>query len=118
MRSAPARVEVLILSALPAEVAAQLAVLREHGMSVHVASRPERALELLLRRPHLVLVDLIHGPALNRGVVDALNREPRVSRVVALHDGDVDSYLDQVEHLTVDGFCRLESFAGVPGSGK
>ena len=114
----PAAVEVLLLSALPGECTPQLAVLREMGMNVAVASRPEHALELLLRGPHLVLVDLIHGPGLNRGVVEALNREPRVSRVVALHEGDLGAFLDQVEHLAVDGFCRLESLAGGPGSGK
>lgn len=45
----PAAVEVLFLSALPGECTPQLAVLRERGMHVAVASRPERALELLLR---------------------------------------------------------------------
>jgi hypothetical protein len=72
-----------------------------------MASAPPRALELLLRRPNLVFVDLVHGPGLNARVVEALNRRPRVSRVVVLHEGRLDEHLDQVEHLTVDGFCRL-----------
>jgi hypothetical protein len=107
MRSAPAPLEVLFLSALPGECAPHLSLLRGRGMTVQVASHPALALELLGRRPNLVLVDLIHGPALNESVVKALNQPPRVSRVVALHEGSLDSFLDQVEHLTIDGFCRL-----------
>jgi CheY-like chemotaxis protein len=111
----PTAQEVLFLSALPAGCALHLAALRGQGMSVQVASDPEDALALLRRRPSLVLVDLIHGPRLTPRVVEALNREPRSARVVALHEGRLDSYLEQVEHLAVDGFCRLErgAMAGV-----
>jgi hypothetical protein len=83
-----------------------------------VASRPDRALELLQRRPSLVLVDLIHGPGLDSSVVEALNQPPRVSRVVALHEGRIDAFFDEVEHLAVDGFCRLGSPMEAPGSGE
>ena len=114
----PARLEVLFLSALPGESAPHLARLQELGMSVQVASRPDRALELLERRPSLVLVDLIHGPGLDSSVVEALNQPPRVSRVVAVHEGRLDAFFDQVEHLAVDGFCRLASPTGAPSSGK
>lgn len=112
----PERLAVLFLSALPDECAPHVDMLRGQGMTVQVASRPDRALELLSRRPNLVLVDLIHGPALSPGVVEALNRWPRVSRVVALHEGRVDTFLDQVEHLAVDGFCRLAGPMGAAGS--
>ena len=87
-------------------------------MTVRVASRPDRALALLRRSPKLVLVDLIHGPGLDPGVVRALNRAPRAARVVALHAGSLDSYLDQVEHLTVDGFCRLAGRARTTPAAK
>jgi DNA-binding NarL/FixJ family response regulator len=113
----PTPIEVLFLSELPGEVAPQMASLRGRGMSVQVASHPDRALELLRRRPHLVVVDLIHGPALDPLVVEALNQEPRASRVVALHEGSIEAYIDQVEDLTVDGFCRIASLAGVPSAG-
>ena len=113
----PAPLVVLFLSALPGEIATQMDSLRERGMSVQAASRPELALELVRRRPHLVLVDLIHGPGLDRAVVEALNQEPRASRVVVLHEGSIEAYLDQVEDLTVDGFCRIASLAGVPSAG-
>jgi DNA-binding NarL/FixJ family response regulator len=104
----PAAHEVLFLSAFPGECAPHLGVLRGRGMNVHVASRPDRALELLRLPPELVLVDLVHGPGLSPAVVRELNRQPRVARVVALHAGRIDTYIDQVEHLMVDGFCRLE----------
>ena len=32
---------------------------------------------------------------------------PLLPEGVALHNGRIDAYLDQVEHLRVDGFCRL-----------
>jgi len=107
MRPSPAAREILFLSAFPGECARHLGLLRGRGATVQVASHPDRALELLRRRPDLVLVDLIHGPGLSPSVVRELNREPRAARVVALHDGRIDTYIDQVEHLTVDGFCRL-----------
>jgi DNA-binding NarL/FixJ family response regulator len=107
MRPSPAAREILFLSAFPGECSRHLGLLRGRGTTVQVASDPGRALELLRRRPDLVLVDLIHGPGLSPSVVRELNREPRAARVVALHNGCIDTYIDQVEHLTVDGFCRL-----------
>lgn len=107
MRSAPVAPSVLLLSVLPDECAHRLDQLRGQGMTVRVASRPDHALELLRNGPNLVLVDLVHGPGLDPAVVRALNREPRAARVVALHEGVIDTYLDQVEELTVDGFCRI-----------
>lgn len=109
MRPAPAALEALLLSVLPGECAPHLDMLRARGMIVRVASDPGDALALLRRRPNLVLVDLVHGPGLDPSVVIELNRAPRAARVVALHDGSLDSYLDQVELLAVDGFCRLEA---------
>ena len=84
-------------------------------MTVRVASRPEQALELLRNQPNLVLVDLVHGPGLDPDVVRELNRAPRAARVVALHEGVIDAYLDQVEDLTVDGFCRIALGAAAAG---
>ena len=99
--------DILFLSALPGECAPHLGMLRGRGMNVRVASRPDRAIELLRFRPALVLVDLVHGPGVSPRVVSELNRKPRAARVVALHDGRIDACLDQVEHLIVDGLCRL-----------
>ena len=107
MRSRPAALEVLLLSEQPDECAPPLHPYRRRGAIVRVASRPGRALELLRRRPNLVFVDLVHGAGLSARVVEVLNRPPRASRVVALHAGCLDAHLDQVEHLAVDGFCRL-----------
>jgi hypothetical protein len=81
--------------------------LRGHGATVSVARRPTEAMRMLRRAPTLVLVDLVYGPGLDRRVVRALNRARRETLVVALHDGRLDTFTDQVEHLSVDGFCRL-----------
>jgi len=110
MRPTPA-IDILFLSSLPTECAPHLGMLQAQGMNVRVASRPDRALELLSLRPGLVLVDLVHGPGLSPSVVTALNRRPRAARVVALHDGRIDKCLDQVEHLIIDGLCRLAAGA-------
>ncbi len=99
--------EVLLLSAAPGLHASHLRSLRSHGAVVRVAARPGAALQMLRRSPTLVLVDLVYGPALNPQVVRALNRARGGTMVVALHEGRLDAYRDQVEHLTVDGFCRL-----------
>jgi CheY-like chemotaxis protein len=99
--------EVLLLSAAPEAHAARVTSLRQRGTIVRVANRPEDALALLRRSPELVLVDLVHGPGLDRRVVSALNRARRGMRVVALHRGSLDAFRDQVEHLSVDGFYRL-----------
>ena len=107
MRTAPSLPSALLLSVLPDECAPRLEELKSHGMIVRVASGPGRALELLEHRPNLVLVDLVHGPGLDPSVVRALNRTPRAARVIALHEGSLDAYLDQVEDLEVDGFCRI-----------
>ena len=104
----PARpYEVLLLSAVPPFHATRLRSLRGHGAVVRVAARPSDALRMLRRPPTLVLVDLVYGPALNPQVVRALNRARGGTMVVALHEGRLDAYRDQVEHLSVDGFCRL-----------
>ena len=116
MTPSPSTRDALLLSASPGECVPHLGVLRGQGTTVHVASRPDRALKLLRSRPNLVLVDLVHGPGLSPSVVRALNREPRAARVVALHNGRIDAYLDQVEHLRVDGFCRLAGGARTPSS--
>ena len=108
MRPAHAARVVLLLSAFPDACAPRL---REQGVAV--ASDPERALALLRFRPALVLVDLIHGPGLSPAVVRELNREPRAARVVALHEGRIDTFIDQVADLTVDGFCRVGGEAGM-----
>ena len=112
MRTRPAALEVLLLSTHPGECAPSLDPFRHGGAIVRVASGPVQALELLQRRPNLVFVDLVHGPNLSPGVVEALNRTPRASRVVAIHEGKLDAHFDQVEHLTVDGFCRLRCDRG------
>ena len=106
--------EVLLLSVLPDRCVARLDSLRSPGITVRAARRPGRALVLLRRRPGLVFVDLVHGPGLDPRVVSVLNREPRAARVVALHEGRLDAFHDQAEHLTVDGFCRLADHAEAP----
>jgi hypothetical protein len=111
MSPVPAALQALLLSVQPGGCAPHLDRLRARGVIVRVASEPGDALVLLRRRPQLVLVDLVHGPGLNASVVAELNRTPRTAHVVALHDGCIDSHLDQVEHLAVDGFSRLESDA-------
>jgi DNA-binding NarL/FixJ family response regulator len=111
MRPAHATRDVLLLSASPEACAPRLGALSGHGVAV--ASDPDRALELLRFRPALVLVDLIHGPGLSPAVVRELNRAPRAARVVALHEGRIDRFIDQVFDLTVDGFCRVDGEAGV-----
>jgi len=111
MRPAPAALQALLLSVQPGGCAPHLDMLRARGVIVRVATDPGDALVLLRRRPHLVLVDLVHGPGLNASVVAELNRSPRTARVVALHEGCLNSHLDEVEHLAVDGFSRLEAGA-------
>ena len=59
----------------------------------------------LLRNPSIVLVDLVHGAALDRDAVDAINRRPGHTMVVGLHDGDLGD-VREVSDLNVDGFCR------------
>ena len=117
MRALPGDFEVLFLSALPPEFDPDVRTLRGQGLIVRVASRPAQALACVRRRPRLVFVDLVHGPGLDPRVVKALNRFRRTTRVVALHQGRIDSHLDQVEHLRVDGFCRLSEVTA-PGSDR
>lgn len=119
MRSPRNPGEVLLLSVVPEAYAAQVSSMRAQGAQVSVAGEPEAALEMLRRGPHLVLVDLVHGPGVDRRVVNALNRARRALRVVAVHDGCLACYQDQVERLSVDGFWRIQdSTAGLPAIRK
>jgi len=101
------RHEVLLLSASPESHAATVDSLRRRGAVVRVAARPGHALRLLRRGPSVVLVDLVFGPGLNPRVVSALNRQRGATLVVALHAGSLEEFRPEVEHLSVDGFCRL-----------
>ena len=106
MRISP-RHEVLLLSASPGSHAATVGALRRGGAVVRLAARPGHALQLLRRGPSVVLVDLVFGPGLNPRVVRTLNRLRGSTLVVALHAGSLEEFRPEVEHLSVDGFCRL-----------
>ena len=97
---------ILLLSAQPGAHELTVDALRRHGATVLVAQEPRRALALLRSRPTLVLVDLVHGPAIDRRVVTRLNGSRGSTLVVALHEGRLDLFQDAVGDLSVDGFCR------------
>lgn len=99
--------EVLLLSAAPSLHAEHMNALRGRGTSVRIAARPREALRLLRSLPGLVLVDLVYGPCLNPEIVRILNRARGETMVVALHEGRLDAFSEEVEDLSVDGFCRL-----------
>ena len=97
---------ILLLSAVPGAHELTVDALRRHGATVRVAHEPRRALELLRSRPTLVLVDLVHGPAIDRRVVSRLNGSRGSTMVVALHEGRLDLFQEAVADLSVDAFCR------------
>ena len=61
----------------------------------------------------LVLVDLVHGPALDSLSVHRVNAARRASTVLGLHDGDLGRFADELDALVVDGFCRAGEWAPI-----
>jgi CheY-like chemotaxis protein len=106
---------ILLLSAAPDAHEVTVDALRRHGATVRVAREPGRALELLRSRPTLVLVDLVHGPAIDRRVVSRLNGSRGSTMVVALHEGRLDLFQEAVADLSVDGFCRSGDWRPLTG---
>ena len=101
------RTAVLLISVLPEAHASMLEALRQRGIPAEVARSGKHAVRKLRRRPVLVLVDLTHGPSLDRHSIERLNATRRTSTVLALHDGDLAQFADELEDLVVDGFCRV-----------
>ena len=102
----PERSGVLLVSVLPEGHERLLEALRQHAIPVEVARSGRHALRKLRAHPVLVLVDLVHGPALDDIAVSRLNASRRNSTVLGIHDGDLGRFADELDALVVDGFCR------------
>lgn len=103
---------VLLLSARPEAHRILLDSLCERGVAVRVPRCPDRALPLLHDEPSLVLVDLVHGAALTRSLVTALNSRRGCAPLVALHQGSFGC--DPLANdLSVDGFCSSRECASL-----
>ncbi len=102
--------DVLLLSAAPEMFAPMLESLASHGIPAAAACCPEDASRLLARRPHTVLVDLVHGAGLDEAAVHAINRRRGATMVLALHAGGLGPYIDSLWNLNIDGFCRFDDW--------
>lgn len=102
---------VLLLSVLPEAHFSLLSALSRRGIPTHVARSGQRAVQKLKARPILVLVDLVHGAALDRHSVDQLNATRTSSTLIGVHDGDLGRFAGEFEDLAVDGFCRADDWS-------
>jgi ActR/RegA family two-component response regulator len=100
------RSQVLLLSRLPEMRREFIRSFQLQGSEVFVARRASQALGLLRNRPEMVIVDLALGANLTPALVRALNRESSSTRVVVLHDGNLEIADELACHLYVQGFCR------------
>jgi ActR/RegA family two-component response regulator len=104
---------ILLLSARPEAHATLMRALGRNGVKIRVARHPVRALALLARRFTLVLVDLVHGGAIDSHVVAALNERRGGAVVLAIHAGRIATEDDRTADLAVDGYCRADALAPV-----
>ena len=97
---------VLLLSATPEAHVLMLQALRNRGIPASFAISGSMAQRHLAERPRLVIVDLVYGAALDRLSIARLNSLRGTSTVLALHDGDLGRFENELHDLVVDGFCR------------
>jgi len=97
---------VLLLSPAPQAYGAVVRVLENRGIGVHVA-HPTRPLPIL-DGLDLILVDVAHGPGLDRARVAALNRRRGGAPVIVLHEGSLAADAAAEADLAVEGFCRAD----------
>jgi hypothetical protein len=107
------RTGVLLLSALPEGHTTLLEALRQRAIPVDVARSGRHAVRKLRNQPVLVLVDLVHGPALDAVSVQSVNASRSTTTVLGLHDGDLGRFADELDTLVVDGFCRAGEWAPI-----
>ena len=111
MRSA----EVVLLSVFPEAHAALVQALRSRGVLVRVPL-PDEMTRALAGSPDVVLVDLVHGTGLTRGLVSRLNRRRGHAMVVALHEGGLEPRGNEIAGLAVEGFCRSADWRPLLGA--
>lgn len=97
---------VMLLSRVPDAHAALVGDLRERGAEVSVPRGGGGALEAIALRPDFLIVDLVHGAGLTPHLVERINRSRDATVVLALHDGSLGPYHDEMADLAVEGFCR------------
>ena len=103
----PARAcRVMLLSRVPDAHAALVGGLRDRGAEVSIPRGRGGALEAIARRPDFLIVDLVHGAGLTPGLVERINRSRDATVVLALHDGSLGAYHNELADLAVEGFCR------------
>ncbi|HTM57858.1 MAG TPA: hypothetical protein VL123_05525 [Candidatus Udaeobacter sp.] len=107
------RAGVLLLSVLPEGHTPLLEALRQRAIPVEVARSGRHAVRKLRSHPVLVLVDLVHGPALDSASVQRVNASRKAGTVLGLHDGDLGRFADELDALVVDGFCRAGEWAPI-----
>jgi hypothetical protein len=97
---------VLLLTPAPQVYGAVVQSLESRGIGVHVAhsTRPLPVLDGL----DLILVDVAHGPGLDRARVAALNRRGGGAAIVVLHEGSLAGAAFAEADLAVEGFCHAD----------
>jgi hypothetical protein len=104
---------VLLLSTVPEAHVMLLRELRGRGIPVQVARSARHAVRKLRQRPVLILVDLTYGPALDRASIERVNSARGTSTVLAMHEGDLGRFAEELENLVVDGFCRTGEWTSI-----
>ena len=107
------RAGVLLLSTVPEAHFALLRDLRGRGIRVQVARSGRHAIRKLRQRPVIILVDLVYGPDLDRASIDSVNSARATSTVLGVHEGDLARFAEELEHLVMDGFCRMGDWSAL-----
>jgi hypothetical protein len=87
-----------------------LRLFRDRGLPVEVSAGGDRAISLLGHPPAFVLVDLNHGPALDKKSIDAINRLREKCTVLGIHDGNLDRFATRLDDLVVNAYCHARNW--------
>ena len=104
---------VLLLSVAPEAHVLLTQALRARGIPVHLARSGKQAASKLRHRPALILVDLVHGPGLDRVSIVHMNNSRGMSALLGVHEGDLGRFAEELEDLVVDGFCRMGEWSPI-----
>ena len=111
--SVEARLDVLLVTGRPQTHEELLLVLRARGVLARCTARSERLPGLLAQSPAVVMVDLVHPPALT--VAGRRSLEGMRGRVLllALHQGRLDHVDGELSELPVDGYVGASDTARI-----
>lgn len=106
------RPHVLLLSAHPEMHTGLLNSLEARGIPALAACSLQDAARLIDDRPMTMLIDLVHGPGLDRRTVEKINHR-RSGLVLGLHDGEIHDCHGPHMDLSVNGFCFIGDWGAI-----